>query len=475
MKQALAAAIAAKNQTVSRDGYTPNQRLYGQEVRFPGLTDEEERLGFAESIGTEGDVARAHRLRHSARLALLRTDVQDKLRRAIFRRPKKSTEPFIPGTQIYYWIPRKGQRRYASGLWRGPATVLVREGQTRYLVSWRGRCLLLAEENMRLATGEEELALQSPMPEQDLKELARILKDPEGNKGFEDDSNAAAPPKPPPPRMSASRQLLRAQGQAMMRGLRSAKRLLSVLPPTRQNSTKRRKMIADGQRPMALPPPPEAPRERLQLPGVAARALAPPEPDHQPDDVSPVPTTPLDDTQAEPPRVLDEELQNIEVWRRHLLDDVPISVKRKEIPRADPSTDHVHKKLRVAYVFALASMFQGQDAPQNEWLSKYEVAMLKSLTGLEVTSARLHRAPRKRMQVPTKARNRARTSVLIGQDPSVTLVVEENAQEVTMHPKKKAPFLWTGLTIFHREKTHKSHRVYVELPGGLIEAKMHPE
>jgi hypothetical protein len=146
-----------------------------------------------------------------------------------------------------------------------------------------------------------------------------------------------------------------------------------------------------------------------------------------------------------------------------------------EVPRADPSTDHVHKKLRVAYVFALASMFQGQDAPQNEWLSKYEVAMLKSLTGLEVTSARLHRAPRKRMQVPTKARNRARTSVLIGQDPSVTLVVEENAQEVTMHPKKKAPFLWTGLTIFHREKTHKSHRVYVELPGGLIEAKMHPE
>eukprot|EP00435_Cladocopium_sp_Y103_P019429 s2435_g4.t1 len=317
MKQALAAAIAAKNQTVSRDGYTPNQKLYGQEVRFPGLTDEEERLGFAESIGTEG------------------------------------------------------QRRYASGLWRGPATVLVREGQTRYFVSWRGRCLLLAEENMRLATGEE-LALQSPMPEQDLKDLARILKDPEGNKGFEDDSNAAAPPKPPPPRMSASRQLLRAQGQAMMRGLRSAKRLLRVLPPARQNPTKRRKMIADGQRPVALPPPPEAPRERLQLPGVAPRALAPPVPDQRDDvSVSPVPTTPLDDTQAEPPQVLDEELQNIDVHRRRLLDDVPISIKRKEIPREDPSTDHVHKKLRVAYVFALASMFHRQDAPQNEWLSKY--------------------------------------------------------------------------------------------------------
>ena len=36
--------------------------------------------------------------------------------------------------------------------------------------------------------------------------------------------------------------------------------------------------------------------------------------------------------------------------------------------------------------FTRRAVLQGQDAPQNEWLSKYEVAMLKSLTGLEVTS-----------------------------------------------------------------------------------------
>eukprot|EP00435_Cladocopium_sp_Y103_P036560 s3041_g9.t1 len=55
MKQALSAAIAAKEETISRDGYTPKQQPYGQEVRCPGLTDEEQRLSFAESIGTEGD------------------------------------------------------------------------------------------------------------------------------------------------------------------------------------------------------------------------------------------------------------------------------------------------------------------------------------------------------------------------------------------------------------------------------------
>ena len=218
LKDALAAAIGAKNQTISKDGYTPNQRLFGQDVRFPGLTDEEERLGLAEALGTEGEVARAHKLRLTARMALLRTDVQEKLRRAMLRRPVKSAAPYVPGAQVYFWVPRKAQRRYASGTWRGPATVLVREGQKRYFVSWRGRCLLLAEENMRLATGEE-LALQSPVPHQDLKDLAQVLRNPEGNRGYEDGSNAAAPPvpKPPPPRADRARQLWRTKGQMMLK------------------------------------------------------------------------------------------------------------------------------------------------------------------------------------------------------------------------------------------------------------------
>ena len=41
---------------------------------------------------------------------------------------------------------------FGSG-WRGPATVMVREGEERYFVSWRG-CLLSAA-NMRPATAEE--------------------------------------------------------------------------------------------------------------------------------------------------------------------------------------------------------------------------------------------------------------------------------------------------------------------------------
>ena len=101
LKLGLAAAVAAKNGMISRSGYTPAQRVFGHDVRFPGLTDEEERLSFAESLGAGGEVARSHRMRlTAARMAVLRQDVQDRLRRAMLRRPRGEQGPFLPGCQI---------------------------------------------------------------------------------------------------------------------------------------------------------------------------------------------------------------------------------------------------------------------------------------------------------------------------------------------------------------------------------------
>ena len=499
MKRALAAAIAAKNMTVSKDGYTPCQRLFGSDVRFPGLTDEEERLSFAEALGTEGEVARAHKMRMTARMALLREDVQSKLRRSILRRPQKSTGPFPPGAQIYFWAPRKAQRRYFRGEWRGPATVLFREGQKRYFVSWRGRCLLLSEENMRMATGEE-LALQSPVPHQDLKDLQNRLRDPDGNRGYQDGSNEAAPPKgvpdPPAPRLTLARQVWRTRGKELMKGLRSAKRLIKDLPYVQRQAAKRRKMLTDQRQP-ALPAAPPVPQEEDHRP----RALMPPAPEapqnlmppilpieardrsqapvsmpaapEQEQELPPVPDTPMH--WAEPPAsTADLQPAPLSHFHRELLDDVPYSIRErgKRAQAGLPPGPPDKKKLKTAFVFTLSSLVGDQDGPQNEWLSKYEIALLRNLTGLDVTSARLHRAPRKKMQVPTKERGRARTSILIGEDPSITYIIEENAAQVQQEPKKKAPFLWTGLSIFHKPPSRQTKTIYIQVPQGIIESKM---
>ena len=483
MKRVLSAGVAAKNGTISRDGYTPNQRLFGTDVHFPGLTEEEERPSFAEGLGTEGEVACAHKMRLTARVALLRQDVQDKLRRSMLRKPTRGKGPFVPGSQIYYWVPRKAQRRYVPGIWRGPATVLVRESHKRYFVSWRGRCLLLSEENMRWATGEE-LALQSPVPHQDLQDLSRRLKDPEGHRGFEDGSQAAAPPEQPKPHLTAARQVWRDRGKAMMKGLRSAKRLLKDVPAAFKRPAKKVRMLTDKQQ-AALHDAPAAPGAR------GRRALTAPSPQipvapRIPDaELPPVPSSPIADAVDEEndrleaqelPQILDEELRTIAgpERRRALLDDVPMSIKRKrEHPVLQPQGEADAKRLRTAFVFALVNTAKPEEgALQNEWLSRYELALLRNLTGLDITAARLHRAPRKKMQAPTKMKNRARTSILIGEKPSITFIVEENAAEVARKPKRKTAFFWTGLTMFHRPPEQQIHAFYLEVPKGLMEVKL---
>ena len=60
MKLVLSSAVAAKNMTVTRDGFTPNQRLFGAEVKFPSLTEDSAKPSFAEALDSESEYARAH-------------------------------------------------------------------------------------------------------------------------------------------------------------------------------------------------------------------------------------------------------------------------------------------------------------------------------------------------------------------------------------------------------------------------------
>ena len=101
MKLALSSAIAAKNMTITRDGFSPNQRVFGQELKFPSLTVEDVKPSFAEALDSDSEYARAHRMRITARLALIRMDVQEKVKRAILRKPGGANDgPYLPGTQV---------------------------------------------------------------------------------------------------------------------------------------------------------------------------------------------------------------------------------------------------------------------------------------------------------------------------------------------------------------------------------------
>ena len=133
MKLGLSCACQAKNSVISRGGRSAHFLVFGRQAAYPELLDDEvwarKSLGFALSI--EGEVARAAELRAASKVALLRGDVLEKIKRALRRAPAGERRNYTPGEIVYFYSPAGlKSRRYKKdlGCWRGPAVVLMAEG-----------------------------------------------------------------------------------------------------------------------------------------------------------------------------------------------------------------------------------------------------------------------------------------------------------------------------------------------------------
>eukprot|EP00971_Amphidinium_carterae_P328405 6460271-Amphidinium_carterae.1 len=152
---------AAKNAQMKRSGYSPEQMVFGRSLewlndlcnmeverpRLPVLTQQQEHW-------------RAAVLRHRAAQAFHRLAISDKMRRAMLRSSPPAKE-YLVGESVYFWTPgaRRGSRLVPdAGRWRGPASVLSKEGERRYYLGWRGRLLLASMEQLRPASIREQRA-----------------------------------------------------------------------------------------------------------------------------------------------------------------------------------------------------------------------------------------------------------------------------------------------------------------------------
>jgi len=203
-KMALTACVLAKNSVVRRHGYTPEQAVFGRALRWPSpiaLNDDDEIPWSA--LTPSAEQARANRMRETARYALCRLDAKDKVCRAVLRKPPPRLESVLPGTRVYFHVPHplKGRSRADPVRWRGPATVMASRGEGRYFLAWRGRVVLVAREQLRLATAEERAA-QDKVAE-DARLTAQDLREDGGRTDFHDMTSEVPPEQPqeshPPP------------------------------------------------------------------------------------------------------------------------------------------------------------------------------------------------------------------------------------------------------------------------------------
>jgi len=98
----------------------------------------------------------------------------------------------------------------------------VQEKHKRYFVSWRGRLLLLAEENLRMAT-REEMAMSETMKDE-VVDLQGILRDPMQANTFQDLRGEKPPPRKVRKRVSFAKEDEnpdRRKARNMMRGTKS--------------------------------------------------------------------------------------------------------------------------------------------------------------------------------------------------------------------------------------------------------------
>ncbi len=184
------------------------------------------------------------------------------------------------------------------------------------------------------------------------------------------------------------------------------------------------------------------------------------------------------------------ELRREAMRRKEVLDDFPKEALKRKDQRSTAEDEDVAKRMRTDF-YAMVMMAASQyDLPKrngqgfnerrcNSWMSRSELRSLRRLLQLPVKAARIHFAPRKRLQRPPNEQPRKRISVLLGEEPNMALLVQEEAEDMRKNPRRKAPFLWRGMTIFVDAQEKKGEEslseVYVQKEGKTFATTWDPK
>ena len=118
-EMALAWSVSATNALQNRNGYAPNQLVFGRNVNLPSLSSDKPPA--LKSSTT--DIVRQHlNAMHSARENFMKVDSSNRIRKALNSQVRTYSEIiYESGEKVYF------KRRKAKG-WCGPAKVLGKEG-----------------------------------------------------------------------------------------------------------------------------------------------------------------------------------------------------------------------------------------------------------------------------------------------------------------------------------------------------------
>ena len=150
-----AACCQAKNSVMTRKGLSAEQAVFGRSLRFTEhwTVDHDDDV-LVSVLGAHGPAWRATQIRSAVKLQLLRAVRAKRCVEQCFARHFWYKANSVLVAASYFWIPAvgRGRRREDAERWRGPATVVAKEGVCRCHVAYHARILLVGREQMRHAT-----------------------------------------------------------------------------------------------------------------------------------------------------------------------------------------------------------------------------------------------------------------------------------------------------------------------------------
>ena len=353
--------------------------------------------------------------------------------------------------------------------------VLAKESHQRFFLSWRGRCLLVSTANIRVAS-----QLEGGDHLQRLKESEELEDNwQRGTKHYEDMSGAPEPieegepqealgweahdgvlaPKPGGrPKNRAKEEIAKT-----LKGMKTIKTIQKQRRKKEDRLDLRTASASKGREGMKI-------EEEKKKAGEEDQATHKDDEEHQ---------TKMQQIRDQMNQWLgqpqEEGFQGR--LRQHLLDDVPQQFKKRS-HEEEPGTmteEQLVKRFRPSFFsyIMVASVEKDLKRRANQWATKEEIQKLRILLDLPITSARYHFGARKRLQDPKHQKGKARYTVMLGEKEGTALVTQETAEEAKARPKRKALFLWRGMSLFvsqPRKPTPKEgQEAFVELPSGLYQ------
>ena len=491
MKLTLQCAIQAKNQTITRRGYSAETLVFGRNSNFPDPLDDDSQdvTTLGQALSLDGQVAKQAEMRAAAKRSLLHQDAQQKLKNALQRQPRGVDRTYLPGEKIYFWVPGNKPTRYRRdpGVWRGPGIIVAQESSQKYFVSWRGRCLLLAATNLRPATVAEaedvdktaeelhemEKAWQMKREAEEIPRRPREAKKDAEKRGWKTDGVA--------------RKLGRfgrsaIESRRMMKGLKSVREVLKM-PKNRRvrgNGNRgpyRKRKISrpeeEDQYEPSIAPEKENSDEEFWKEIEEAEERYVEEDERRRAEAENVRRM---NAIAEQKRKARHEEMSPRSRKRAALDDMPLELKRRHEEDEDAEEGRSdNKRLRASMFAYVQNVIATEDRAEilrnkaregcsaedgssraNHWMRRDEVRRLARTLDMPVTAIRLHRQPRKRLHPPPGRHDRRRITVMLLQKEGEAMVSDETVNQVKEQPRRKTTMPWRGMTMFLKERRKTS-------------------